>query len=277
MSTRKPPSNTTLPPRKKLPKLPANATVSKRPLHHPATPSPYAGASQPKIIYVGSSTPFIATVKRVERLLKLSDKRLVQSATTLAKHGGKRKRGGDDILEIASEVERLKGKKRRGAVQVDGEGVESVGEEVTLKGTGRAVGKVMEMGGWFLQRGEVYAVRVKTGSVGAIDDVSIDEGVEVGEDVQGAETGTVTGVDGGGRSDGNVDGVIAGAEKASVDVTAEADDMSMLDTQGKGCVATLDGAAKTTNGSTKKGTELEAIPETRIRYLSVLEVCVSLR
>ncbi|KAK3069904.1 hypothetical protein LTR53_011391, partial [Teratosphaeriaceae sp. CCFEE 6253] len=109
------------PDHKKLAKLPQRAKVTKRPLLHPAIASPYASASQPKVVYISARTPFLSAVKRVEKLLRLSDKRLVQSATTLAKQKGtqgrKRKRGAegteDEVLDIAREVEKQKGKKRR--------------------------------------------------------------------------------------------------------------------------------------------------------------------
>merc|ERR1711939_244032 len=153
----------------KLPKLPPNATVSKRPLHHAAIPSPYAGASQQKVVYVGTRTPFLSAVKRVEKLLRLSDKRLVQSATTLARHKGQngRKRKRQD--------ESAKAKRKVGGLTAGDDEVEGAGEEVLLKGTGKAIPKVMEMGCWFQSRQE-YMVTVRTGSVAAVDDIDVPEG-----------------------------------------------------------------------------------------------------
>ena len=59
------------------------------------------------------------------------------------------------------------------------------GEEVYLKATGRAIPRALELGVKF-QGEEDYRVRVEMGSVKAIDDVDIKEGVdgeEIGEDV----------------------------------------------------------------------------------------------
>lgn len=128
----------------------------------------------------------MSAVKRAEKLLHLSDKRLVQSATQLSKDARNKKRrwdrreDEDEIVGIAKEVEK---KKKKGL------GLER--EEVVLKGTGKAIGKVMELGLWFQQRDAEYHVRLNTGSVCAVEDVQYEEeaekhasaGAEVTEDV----------------------------------------------------------------------------------------------
>lgn len=171
----------------KLPSLPSDAQITKRPLLRPAIPSPYSGPSQQKIVYVSAKTPFMSAVKRAEKLLHLSDKRLVQSATQLSKDARNKKRrwdrreDEDEIVGIAKEVEKKKKKK----------GLGSEREEVVLKGTGKAIGKVMELGLWFQQRDAEYHVRLNTGSVCAVEDVQYEEeaekhasaGAEVTEDV----------------------------------------------------------------------------------------------
>ncbi|EMC98411.1 hypothetical protein BAUCODRAFT_425308 [Baudoinia panamericana UAMH 10762] len=226
------------PQQKKLAKLPPNAKIHKRPLHHPAIPSPYTSSTQQKIVYVSARTPFISAVKRVDKLLRLADKRLVQAATTLAKEEQrrKRKRDGDEdeVMGIAKAVERLKrdgnqnSKRRRlgGDVNED-DGEDGGAEEVWIKGTGKAVRRVMEMGLWFQQR-EEYAVRLRTGSVGAIDDVEV-EGAEAEAEAE-SEAGNV--------------------ETEKRDVVEQAKDPVLVPVP---------------------------VPETRIRYVSVLEVAVSLR
>lgn len=129
----------------------------------------------------------MSAVKRAEKLLHLSDKRLVQSATQLSKDARNKKRrwerreDEDEIVGIAKEVENKKKKK----------GLGSEREEVVLKGTGKAIGKVMELGLWFQQRDAEYHVRLKTGSVFAVEDVQYEEeaekhasaGAQVTEDV----------------------------------------------------------------------------------------------
>jgi len=170
----------------------------------------------------------MSAVKRVEKLLNLADKRDVQAATTQAQKNKRKRRRTDDeedeVMAIARGVEEGREKKRR----VGG----ASGEQVIVKGTGKAIGKVMEVGGWFLQRDE-FEVRIRTGSVGAVDDVEIaDEDDGVGEDNG------------------------AGDDKMEVD-QAEA------------------GAEQNGDGEVKK--DIGAASGSRIRYLSVLEVAVSLR
>ena len=166
----------------------------------------------------------MSAVKRVEKLLSLADKRDVQAATTQAQKNKRNRRRDDEedeVMAIARGVEEGREKKRRVAG--------ASGELVLVKGTGKAVGKVMEIGVWFLQRDE-YEVKIKTGSVGAVDDVEV---AEVGDD-----------------------GEEAGEDKMDVD-QAEA------------------GAEKSGDGEVKK--DIEAVSGARIRYLSLLEVAVSLR
>lgn len=171
----------------KLPSLPSDAQITKRPLLRPAIPSRYSGPSQQKIVYISAKTPFMSAVKRAEKLLHLSDKRLVQSATQLSKDARNKKRrwerrdDEDEIVGISKEVEKKKKQK----------GLGSEREEVVLKGTGKAIGKVMELGLWFQQRDAEYHVRLKTGSVCAVEDVQYEEeaekhasaGAQVTEDV----------------------------------------------------------------------------------------------
>ncbi|KAK6435548.1 hypothetical protein LTR95_008268 [Oleoguttula sp. CCFEE 5521] len=223
---------------KKLPRLPKDAELSKRPLLRSPIPSPYSGSDNQKTVYVSAKTPFLSAVKRVEKLLKLADKRTVQSATTIAKQreqSRKRKRSfgeheGDEISGIAAVAE----EKRQ-----SGEGR----EEVVIKGTGKAVQKVLELGLWFQQRELEYVVRLRTGSVGAIDDV------EVADPEADGETET---------------------SSAAAPTSGSTADEDMLDAEmGKKEVAP------------EAQPELEKPPEavsgTRIRYLSVLEVAISLK
>lgn len=216
-----------------------DAHVSKRPLPRPAIASPYAGSDDPKVVYVSAKTPFLSAVKRVEKLLHLADKRAFQSAATEAKKAmRKRKRGDEDADEIgmiASIVE----DRRNLPVGKDGRGHDQGGrrgEKVTIKGTGKAVQKVLELGLWFQQRQE-YDVKLKTGTVGAIDDVEIEEGTE-----EAAE----------------------GGEKQGEDA---------MDVDGGEAPAAQDGQGAEKDSKAEEVATLGA----RIRYSSVLEVAVSLR
>ncbi|SMR61823.1 unnamed protein product [Zymoseptoria tritici ST99CH_1A5] len=207
--------NATNPAHKRAP-LPTNAHISKRPLLHPVLSSPYS-ATSPKVVYVASRTPFLSAVARCEKLLRQADKRLVQSATTKAKNETWRRGrgGGDEIAAIAGQVESIKRKRRRGGGVGLDEAEDGAGsEEVVIKGTGKAIQKVLELGCWFQQRGEVYDVKIRTGTAKAVDGIEYNEPEAEGE---------------------------------------ELDKMGLEDGNG------------------------EDLPEARIRHISVLEVCVSLR
>lgn len=109
-------------------------------------------------------------------MLQLAEKRDVQSATTAAKRQRQRRRprrGDDEIMEIAKVAEQQH--------QLDRE--DGRGEQIVLKGTGRAIQKVLELGLWFQQREDEYVVRLKTGSVAAVDDIEVTEGAAEGEEV----------------------------------------------------------------------------------------------
>lgn len=165
----------------------------------------------------------------------------MQSATTEAKKAlRKRKRGdgdADEIDMIAGIVE----DRRNLPVGKDGRGHDQGGrrgERVMIKGTGKAVQKVLELGLWFQQRDE-FEVRLRTGTVGAVDDV------EVGEDVG----------------------------KDGEDVVDEGNMVK----DGEN-VMEVDDGGNAEQGAEKEGkTEDKATSGARIRYLSVLEVAVSLR
>ncbi|KAK4888057.1 hypothetical protein LTR27_012995 [Elasticomyces elasticus] len=265
----------------KLPKLPQNASVTKRPLQRPAIASPYAGASQPKVVYVSARTPFMSAVKRVEKLLQLSEKRAVQSATTVVKQQGrKRKRGQEDeVLGIAKQVEKAKAKKRRGGDGGD-EDEDAAGEAVLIKGTGRAIEKALEMASWFQQKPE-YLVVLKTGSVGAIDDVEVEQ-----DDPQEGVEGALEEVDDGNMGDVNMADASIGEAPA---MTAELDGEVQNPRPEEPCPAASDKPQAQPTSNTDKTAPAsvptttpaqrpeEPVPETRIRYVSVLEVAVSLR
>ena len=160
----------------KLAPLPKDAKVEKRPLMRPPLPSPYAGAESQKTIYVGTRTPFMSAAKRVEKLLKLSDKRLVQSATKIAQNDAKRKRrrgnarGEEENDEITAIAETVEAQKRSHAGKQD-----EAREEVVIKGSGKAIPKVMQLGMWFQERDETYEIRIRTSTASSIDDVTYEK------------------------------------------------------------------------------------------------------
>jgi ribonuclease P/MRP protein subunit POP7 len=107
--------------------------------------------------------PFMSTVRRVRSLLHQIDKRSAQSASSRAATKQKR----DRILAAAMM------------------GVGDAGrEEVTIKGSGRAVDKVLSLAAWFGEREkeEGVKVRLQTGSVWAIDDIVAGEDERIAKD-----------------------------------------------------------------------------------------------
>ncbi|KAH8601942.1 Rpp20 subunit of nuclear RNase MRP and P-domain-containing protein [Bisporella sp. PMI_857] len=138
----------------KLPRLPDSQKIQKRPLIHPPIPSPHTGSSTPKIIYISASSPFIATVKRVRKLLSHIEAR--SGPSTLSSN-------------LTSQIQAGIQQRRK------------KGEEVILKGTGKAIEKVLQLVVYW-QAQQYVVVKVRTGSVGAVDDV-----VERGDEADGAE------------------------------------------------------------------------------------------
>ncbi|KAF3039099.1 hypothetical protein E8E11_002667 [Didymella keratinophila] len=165
--------------RGKRPRLPDNAIVSKRPLLHPAIPTPFASAESPKVLYITRTSPFIPTCKRIRSLLTQIAKRSTQSANENRGRGSRGKGRGrleangrlsaqDVEASIAAEAAKVKGKSA---------GVIGLGEEVYLKATGRAIPRTLELGVKF-QGEEDCRVRVEMGSVKAIDDIELTPNLE---------------------------------------------------------------------------------------------------
>lgn len=114
------------------------------------------------MVYVSSKTPFMSAVKRVQKLLKLVDKRETQAATAHVQNTKKRKYGssGDDMGDIG----------RIAAILAENKTKDEGKEGIVLKATGKAIEKALNLALWFQQR-EEYRVTIKTSSVGAIDDI----------------------------------------------------------------------------------------------------------
>lgn len=128
-----------------------DARIQKRPLLHPSIPSPYTGAAQQKVIYISAKTPFISAVKRVRKLLSHVDERSTGKVDLI---GGK----GSD-----------KQKLKRLSEPVTPSGGKAP-EEVVLKGTNRAIERVLGLA-LFFQGQDDCVVRLRTSSVGTVDDI----------------------------------------------------------------------------------------------------------
>ncbi|KAF2861445.1 Phox-like protein [Piedraia hortae CBS 480.64] len=130
--------------------MPENATVHKKPLHRPPIANPYG---PDKVIYVSSRTPFMSAVKRVEKLLDTSHNQAIQKS---------RKRKLEDMAN-------------------DG----PPNEKVTLRGTGKAITRVLDLALWFQVRGGQYKTQLKTDSIATTDRL---EKTGSDEDAEGGET-----------------------------------------------------------------------------------------
>lgn len=76
----------------------------------------------------------------------------------------------------------------------DGEGGEARGkrdEEVVIKGTGKAIEKVVRLAAWWGEQSDVV-VEVRTGSVGAVDDVVLRDGEEGNGEEEGSRVRRVS-------------------------------------------------------------------------------------
>jgi ribonuclease P/MRP protein subunit POP7 len=148
----------------------SESKIQKRPLLHPAIASPRASSFSPKIVYVSASSPFISIVKRVRKNLAAIEAR---SAWPINLHHPSK-----DVLQQVHDGVKAARKGRR-----DGGGA----EEVILKGTGKAIEKVLSLAAWFQDEAQDHIgvkVALRTSSVGAIDDV-VPRGE--GQNAEGAE------------------------------------------------------------------------------------------
>ncbi|KAI4117852.1 MAG: hypothetical protein LQ345_002001 [Seirophora villosa] len=165
-TTKSPPAKPDPP---KLPRLPSNARIQKRPLLRPPIPSPFTSAAHPKIVYISTRTPFISAVKRVRKLLAQTQARAAQST--------RGKQPPDLVNGKGSDGEKLRALERSivAAEEEEGEGSGKGGKkEVVLKATSRAIERALELG-LFFQEQEDLVVRLRTGTAGAVDDVVVEE------------------------------------------------------------------------------------------------------
>ena len=120
---------------------------SKRPLVRPPIASPYANASQRKVVYVSAKTPFISATKRVRKLLSEIEKRTLGQASLL---NDKSQSDKQKLKSIAVKP--------------------SKPEAVYLRATGRAIEKGLNLALYF-QNQQDCRIELKTGTVGTVDDI----------------------------------------------------------------------------------------------------------
>ncbi|KAF1913707.1 Rpp20 subunit of nuclear RNase MRP and P-domain-containing protein [Ampelomyces quisqualis] len=161
------PSNPT---HQKLPRLPPNTKICKRPLLHPSPAPPFSSALSPKTIYITPSTPFVPALKRIRALLAQIAHR-EEDAALQPLYGNKARSAGALSNRLVE---------RHIADACVGGGKEGGREKVFLKASGRAIPRALEVG--VEMQAEGCGVRVEMGSVRAVDDVEIVAGVEAGDE-----------------------------------------------------------------------------------------------
>jgi ribonuclease P/MRP protein subunit POP7 len=114
----------------------------------------------------------MSAIKRIRKHITQIQKRRSQSVAAVSSKRGSvplHKAKGDRILAAA--IESLD--KQDAAAHANGGGK----DEVLVKGTGKAIEKVLALAGWFQDRGaeEGVRIRLETGSWWAVDDVEIEE------------------------------------------------------------------------------------------------------
>lgn len=114
----------------------------------------------------------MSAVKRVQKILRVAEKRAIEGCTAAARNNrkGKGKGKGGGRTTTAADMVRIKEKLKE--------------EKVYVRATGRAMERALQLGKWFEERGkggdgngdgskgdEEYEVSVKTGSVCVVDDI----------------------------------------------------------------------------------------------------------
>ena len=125
--------------------------------------------------------------------------------------------------------------------KLDGGDGEEGAEEVVVKGSGKAIEKVLQLAVWFQGQEDVKVV-LRTGSVGAIDDIEIVE-ERKGEKQKSKEKNSVE------------DEVMGEAGEPDRDEEGKDDEVEEGEEEGG----------------------MDELPESRIRFTSVVEVGVTLR
>lgn len=142
---------------------------------HPPIPSPYAGADQPKVVYISTRTPFISAVKRVQKLLALIEKREMGNASLVGGEGTDKEKLAS--LDVGAAAAAISGRSRKK-------------EEVLLKATGKAIKNATDLARFFQAKDDLD-VQLRTGTVPVVDDLvkvekldggSTDEARQVDED-----------------------------------------------------------------------------------------------
>lgn len=196
----------------------------------------------------------MSAVKRIMKLLHQAEKRALDSSKTASQ--------------------------RRGLAQKTPQGKEKdgKGEEVFVKATGRAIEKALSVGRWFEKQEDKFGVRVNTGTVLVVDDVEEDEDVkqrvvEEGGRLRKQEGETTT----------TTDTSKQDASQEGPTTTTSAVSSMPLSTPSSASASASASASSISKSASKKrkraanaAAEAE-LPETRTRWVNMVEVAVSLK
>ncbi|KAK0612439.1 Rpp20 subunit of nuclear RNase MRP and P-domain-containing protein [Bombardia bombarda] len=136
-----------------------NTTTTTTPQTDPDGYLPPPRASHTVVIKVTATAPFMALVKRVRKAL--DDK--TASTTNTAKG-----------LPLTARITALRAQKDRSGADADGGVTEDALDDVVLIGTGRAIQKAVEVGGFFTREKDLIVVP-RTRTLAAIDDIVMGE------------------------------------------------------------------------------------------------------
>lgn len=191
----------------------------------------------------------MSAVKRVLKLLRHAEKRALDASGPVKALGGRERRNAASGMGKAQEDKKMK----------------NAGEEVFVKATGRAIEKALSVGRWF-ERDEEFCVRVSTGSVLVVDDVEEDEEVkkkvvEAGKEVLKPE--------GESQSQGGEGSATSSSMPLSATASAATPAPSSTPTVSKSASKKRKRAACAAASS--------ELPETRTRWVNMVEIAVSLK
>ncbi|CRG85700.1 hypothetical protein PISL3812_02726 [Talaromyces islandicus] len=267
-----------------LTRIPPNYRIQKRPIPHAPVASPYAGTHVSKIVYVGSKTPFMSAIKRVQKLLHLAERRAMMPLV-------------DEKAKKRRQHQHQQGKRS----DQDGQGDEKVvleeclrklrQEKVLIKATGRAIEKALALGSWFQEKAQEYEVAIHTGSVCVVDDIVRleEDGVNVftlvdtakEDDSDAHSDGAVDADDAMDTTMGNSDGMDNGEDTMDIDamdIDAQQQQQKQQPAESK------NQRRRRRRRDRERQHRLQASldsdgepPESRTRWVSMIEVAVSLK
>lgn len=251
----------------RLPRLPSNTTIARRPILHSPVAPPTAGSRVQKVVYVSRRTPIMSAVKRVKKFLHEIEKRALQSADVsgaFEKHAGK-----DGELE------------RR--LQEASKALQKNAEEVLVKASGRAMEQALRVGEWFRSREQevMCKVEVRTGSVVVVDDiVELEEHRDITEDEEEArlDEGETTKLVAGETTLellGNLD-ESREVQNSAIAIVQETLEDQTTKGQDEGSPAMPDQKRKRRKRKRKRTYDPDDLPEARLRHVKTVEVAISL-